>query len=393
MRQLNQLFQFITRSPLVWGALAAVGFYSLIHAGPLDVPLVKRYFTNHPVEYMETVMFSIGLAMLVLKGMDAVAQRAKLGTTLLGPLPKSPQPVETCGTLLARLDRLSGGRQQEYYVCRLRAVLEHVSRRGSADDLDDELRYLSDLDASRLYASYALFRVIVWAIPILGFLGTVIGITMMLGGAAKMANGGDQASMLEIFQGLALKFDTTALALTFSILLMFVHFTVERSETALLERVDDRARAELGGRFLAVRNEADGQLVVLRQMAETMAQTAEMLAGRQAELWRAAVEAAGRQWAEMAQSAGGQLKTAIAEGAGELVRQAAVLQRAVEAVGEVARLEDSLNRNLSALAGAKHFEQTAMSLAAAVNLLSARLAESPATPIRLDGLRRSAHAA
>ena len=47
--------------------------------------------------------------------------------------------------------------------------------RGSADALDDELKYLSDLDASRLHASYALFRVIVWAIPILGFLGTVWG--------------------------------------------------------------------------------------------------------------------------------------------------------------------------------------------------------------------------
>jgi hypothetical protein len=394
MRKLNEFFQFFTRSPLVWGTLGAVGFYSLVHAGPLDVPLVKRYFTNHPVEYMETAMFAIGLAILVLKCIDPLAQRVKLGTAILGPPPKLPQPVETCGTLLMRLDRLSG-RRNEYYVCRLRAALEHVSHRGSADALDDELKYLSDLDASRLYASYALFRVIVWAIPILGFLGTVIGITMMLGGAAKMANGGDQASMLEIFQGLALKFDTTALALTFSILLMFVHFTVERSETALLDRVDDRARAELAGRFAAVRNDADGQLVVIRQMAETMVQTAEMLAGRQAELWRAAVEAAGRQWSEMAQSAGGKVQSAMSEASNELVRQAAVLQRAVEAVGEVTRLEDSLNRNLSALAGAKHFEQTVMSLAAAVNMLSARLAESPlpAAPIRLDGLRRSAHAA
>ena len=81
----------------------------------------------------------------------------------------------------------------------------------------------------------------------------------------------------------------------------------------------------------------------------------------------------------------------MSEAAGELARQAAVLQRAVEAAGEVARLEDSLNRNLSALAGAKHFEQTVMSLAAAVNLLSARLAESPAAG-RADSARRPAAA-
>ena len=40
-------------------------------------------------------------------------------------------------------------------------------------------------------------------------------------------------------------------------------------------------------------------------------------------------------------------------------------------------MEDALNRNLAALAGAKHFEQTVLSLAAAVNMLSARLAETP----------------
>ncbi len=59
------------------------------------------------------------------------------------------------------------------------------------------------------------------------------------------------------------------------------------------------------------------------------------------------------------------------------------------------RLEDALNRNLDALAGAKHFHKTVLSLAAAVNMLSARLAESPgvSVPIRLETVRRPAQAA
>ena len=78
---------------------------------------------------------------------------------------------------------------------------------------------------------------------------------------------------------------------------------------------------------------------------------------------------------------------------GELAQQTDVLKRAIEAAGEVTGLEDALNRNLAALAGAKHFEQTVLSLAAAVNMLSARLAESPNAPIRLEPTRRSVHAA
>ena len=74
---------------------------------------------------------------------------------------------------------------------------------------------------------------------------------------------------------------------------------------------------------------------------------------------------------------------------GELARRAEVLERAIAAAGEVTRLEDALNRNLTTLAGARHFEQTALSLAAAVNMLSARLAETPhAAPIKLEPMRR-----
>jgi len=43
---------------------------------------------------------------------------------------------------------------------------------------------------------------------------------------------------------------------------------------------------------------------------------------------------------------------------------------AIQAAGEVTRLEDALNRNLAALAGSKNFEETVVSLAAAIHLLT-----------------------
>ena len=57
----------------------------------------------------------------------------------------------------------------------------------------------------------------------------------------------------------------------------------------------------------------------------------------------------------------------------ELVKQGEVMARVVEATGEVIKLETSLNRNLKSLAGAKNFEDTVMSLAAAIHLLNTRL--------------------
>jgi len=395
MSKLNQFIRAATRSPFLWGVLGSVGFYALVHASPLESPLaklVKRYFAGHPVEYIETILFAIGMASLIVKMLDTVAQRAGLGSSLLSSATSTPEPIERCDALLDRLDHLPEQRRGEYYVSRLRSALEHVRRSGSADSLDDELKYLSDLDAARAHSGHAMFRVIVWAIPILGFLGTVLGITAALSSVDLHAV--DQ-SMLKVLDGLGLTFDTTALALALAMILMFVHFYVERAETALLEQVDQRVQIELTGRFATTPNGGDGQQVAFRRMAESMMKATEYLVQRQAELWQASVESAARQWAEMAGDAGEHVKVAMSAATGELASHARVLQNAVEATGQIVNLESALNHNLDALAGAKHFEQTVLSLAAAVNMLSARLAETPnaAVPVRLNSTQRSSNAA
>ena len=376
---------------MLWGGMASIGFYALVLYGPYGHELVKRYFAGHPVEYMETVLFFIGMSALIIKLFDTLAQRAALTASPLGEPVRAAEAVDHGEELLERLDGLPERRQGEIYIRRLRAALEHVRRRGGADALGDELKYLSDVDVARVYAGHGLFRVIVWAIPILGFLGTVIGITMALNGIDFSA---PDKSMFEVLNGLGVKFDTTALALSLAMVLMFLHFMVERSENRLLEEVDRRVQDELADRFESLPSGVDGQLAAMRKMAETMLQMFERLSLQQARLWNASLESAADQWARMTGAAAEQVRASMSSAAGELCKQAEVLQNAVEAAGEAARLEDALNRNLEALAGAKHFQQTVLSLAAAVNMLSARLAETPgAAPIKLDSARRTINAA
>jgi biopolymer transport protein ExbB/TolQ len=431
---LGSLFQ----SPLLWGGLLAGGFYALIYAGPLDYEVVHRYFTKHPVEKMEMALFFVGLAALLLKIGELYGQSSNLSEAVWEGITPAVSIADNLRALSARLDELSSGRQNEYFVRRLRAALDYVRFRGNAEGLDDELKYLADKDAARIHAGFGLFRVIIWAIPILGFLGTVIGITMALNGLSDSKLG--ENVMAQALSGLGLKFDTTALALTLAMVLMFVYFYAERMANNFQEQVDHRIQEELAGRFPAIAKGPDGQLAAVRQMAETVVQVADRLVRQQIELWQASLEAAGSRWMQMSKSAGdtlqaslaGALKDSLQAHARELAaaeqsamqhsrngwekvaktqsdamqntaalqqavsRQAEVLERTVQAVGEIARLEDALNRNLSALSGAKHFEQTVASMAAAINLLNAKLTEmpSPSIPVKLEPQRRVApHAA
>ena len=56
----------------------------------------------------------------------------------------------------------------------------------------------------------------------------------------------------------------------------------------------------------------------------------------------------------------------------------------LEATGDVRNLESALNQNLTALAGAKNFQDTVVSLSAAIQLLTSRLGIS-ARDVKLHG--------
>ena len=95
-------------------------------------------------------------------------------------------------------------------------------------------------------AAYSMVRIIIWAIPILGLLGTVIGITIAV---ANLNPETLEESMTKVTHGLGVAFDHTATALSLTMLLMFAKAGVERVEDSLLARVDERVSHELVGRF------------------------------------------------------------------------------------------------------------------------------------------------
>lgn len=427
MTRSHQLSRALAKSPMLWGGLACCGFYGLIFAKVLEGEFVSRYFVSHPVEYVATIMFFVGMAALGLKLLEIAAQYRGLAQPLLGRIPSGGQPLGDCEPLIAHVRRLPAGQQDSYLIRRLREVLEHVRRSGSAETIDDEIKYLADLDAGRLHAGYGLVRLFVWAIPILGFLGTVIGIAQAMGNLSPQAL---ENSMPQVMAGLTVAFDTTKLALGLSIVLMFAQFLTDRAENALLARVDQRVEEELVGRFERIPDGPDGQLLAVRQMLQAMIDSTGDLVRRQTDLWQAAMDDARSRWATAAETAGQQLQSALAGALAEnlqtharelalaqetadeknrrhwdtllralventetvagvqeaVIQKAEVLGRAVEATDQVSKLEEALNQNLGALAGSKNFEQTVMSLAATIHLLNARLQELPAADsnVRLD---------
>ncbi len=104
--------------------------------------------------------------------------------------------------------------------------------------LDDSSFYLSASESS-----YSVPRILVWAIPLLGFIGTVVGISEAVNGfSGFLQDAGDVEQIKEgigtVTGGLAVAFDTTLLALLLSILVMIPLVLIERYESRLLLGID-----------------------------------------------------------------------------------------------------------------------------------------------------------
>jgi biopolymer transport protein ExbB/TolQ len=184
------------------------------------------------------------------------------------------------------------------------------------------------MEAIESQSAYSLLRLIVWAIPILGLLGTVIGITLSIGNLNPQTL---EQSVTKVTGGLGIAFDHTAEALSLTMVLMFLKSWVERVEDRLMAEVDTRVSDELVGRFQASAAGNDPNVAAIRRMSEQVVDAVEDLAARQAVIWKASIDETHQQWAEVSVAASKMVKESLLSTVGEsLERHAQALNAGAE---------------------------------------------------------------
>jgi biopolymer transport protein ExbB/TolQ len=398
-RSLTSVAAFGLGLPLAALALAVIRL-GLLKQTPLAA---LHEYLSHGVEQVEIVLFCCAISALAAKLWQSFGERRALRVEILPEWDGNTSPVSEAPKLFAGIARVPQSLQKTWMVNRIAGVLDFLVARGSAAELDDHLRDLADAEALALENSYALIRFITWAIPILGFLGTVLGITGAIAGVTPERLEHDLSAVTD---GLALAFNATALALALTMVTMFLTYLVDRREQGILETVDRYAARNLAHRF--ERGSSDhGEVVgVVRANAQLMLQSSDELVKRQAELWAKTLDEVNKRHSETAAKQGAQLTAAlesalqktlethakrltVAESQNnKLLEQIAMLTAVVtqqqaglaklqDGEGQLLRLQELLARNLDALTAAGAFEEAVHSLTAAVHLLTARASTAP----------------
>lgn len=133
--------------------------------------------------------------------------------------------------LKTAIDREPRWRERLLPECLL-AALHRFHATSSIQDSANAVRERADLAGDQLDSSLSLVRYIAWAIPAIGFIGTVRGI----GDALNHAEAAIHGDISEVTSGLGLAFNSTFVGLALCIVLMFfLHMVQSRQEAFIIE--------------------------------------------------------------------------------------------------------------------------------------------------------------
>ena len=201
--------------------------------------LLDRHTKGDLFEYPFTiqnfmwVMFFIGCGELWVRFSQSSQELAQISKRYLPEDDETMLRAQDLGDFYQKVRMRAG--ERTFFLQRLiaRCILQFQGSR-SVDQTNALLNSSLELFQHELDLKYTMLRYLVWLIPTLGFIGTVVGIAFALDYAANVQNPQDPTLLAEITGRLGVAFYTTLLALIQSAVLVFaLHIAQGREEMAL----------------------------------------------------------------------------------------------------------------------------------------------------------------
>lgn len=192
-------------------------------------------FYPFTVQNLMWLVFFMGMGELLGRFQDGNAENTQLHQQYLPEDERTLLQANDLGSIYKRV-RNNAGSQTDLFLPRLirRMILQFQSSR-SVEQASVLLNSSLELYLHEIDLRYNLLRYIMWLIPSLGFIGTVIGISLALN-YAGMADPNDPQLLAELTKRLAVAFYTTLLALLQSVILVFSLHIIQAREERCLNR-------------------------------------------------------------------------------------------------------------------------------------------------------------
>jgi hypothetical protein len=241
---------------LLLGAMFAGVWYALMIFVFIHVPVASKVATmfmrptNQFAVIPATVFFFWGVAILILKGKKVQFQERVLRLSAVPAQPEFILTETTAATVLARIHSLVDNPRHFILLNRIDRALSNFKNIGQVNDVSSILRTQAENDEDQVASSYVVVNGLVWGIPVLGFIGTVLGLSLAIGRfTLTLQSAGDleliRSSLQGVTGGLATAFETTLIALSFTLILQLGITFRQKREMAFLDECNDYCHSHI----------------------------------------------------------------------------------------------------------------------------------------------------
>lgn len=198
------------------------------------------FLLRGPTPYFIVFFAMWSCVILVFKWQKLYVQRQALSAIVLPDQEHYVISPTTVDDVITNIYRLADDPQHFLLFNRILVALANLKNLGRVTDVDEMLRSQAEHDEAAMETSYSLLKGFIWVIPVLGFVGTVLGLSDAIAAfgsvLAESASTERIAESLKgVTAGLATAFETTLVALVAAIFIQLAMTVLRKSEEEFLD--------------------------------------------------------------------------------------------------------------------------------------------------------------
>ncbi len=202
------------------------------------------FYDRGPVPYFIVFLSMWSLTTLLVKWRKIRLQEKPLSRRVVPDARDFVLSPATADEVHDMLYDLADNPEKFIVLNRIERAISSLRNIGRVSDVDDIMRSQAENDENHMETTYTALRGFIWAIPILGFIGTVLGLSSAIGSFGSVLSSAEgidklRGALQKVTGGLSVAFDTTLLGLVAAVIIQFILTLVKRKEEFLLDRCSE----------------------------------------------------------------------------------------------------------------------------------------------------------
>lgn len=248
---------------IIGGILSGLFYATLVFLMPgtwLAAQFLKR--PSKLIPFLIAFFSTWAVAILFVKWQKLRLQRKALNIEVVPSSRDFVLAPTTAPTVLKHMCQCVDNPAHFVLMSRIERALANLSNIGRVSDVIDMLQSQAQNDEDRMESSYTVLRGFIWCVPVLGFIGTVLGLSyaMQNFGGVLASEGGIQSlktNLTDVTSGLSTAFETTLQGLVAALSIQLVLSGLKKQEEQFLDDCKEYCHANIVSRLRLIHLDDD----------------------------------------------------------------------------------------------------------------------------------------